>query len=69
MQITLTLRERIGREAARLAAEEGASLAEFCARAVEAHVKAASRQRAVEQIDALLNHTPAADRLGRPHRA
>jgi hypothetical protein len=69
MQITLTLGERVGREAARLAAEDRVPLAEFCARALEAHVKQASQQRALEQIDALLGQGPVRDRLTHPHRA
>jgi hypothetical protein len=69
MDIRLTLSDRIGREAERLAAEEGVPLAEFCAEAVRTHVKQLSQQRAIAQIDALLGAEPVLDRLHRPRRA
>jgi metal-responsive CopG/Arc/MetJ family transcriptional regulator len=63
MQITLSVPERIAREAERLAREEGTAISEFCARAVEAYVKTESQQRAIDQINALLESPANAPRM------
>jgi hypothetical protein len=54
MRVVLSIPDRIGREAERLAREDGVSLAEYAARAIGSHVKAASRQRAIDAINAML---------------
>jgi metal-responsive CopG/Arc/MetJ family transcriptional regulator len=65
MRITMSVPERIAREAERLAREEGTAIAEFCARAVEEYVKTESQQRAIDQINALLE-SPGSELFGPP---